>query len=276
LASLALEERATTDLRAALAGIHQRLSEVHLRQGNSDPAETAALKAVGFAEAYSVDHAEDSEAAINLAAAYYAHAERLAARGDFAHALSRIAEARSIQEKLRSDQPLNTRYLFALAFTLNAQGQYYQSANELPAAVRTFEQGRVIADELAAADARDRLGLLAQGVARRSLGWAQVVAGDRTTGIVWLREARRLVETVSREDPGNGFARDELAGIDYYLGKALLRSSSRHDLVEGCAALQRTLVAWESARAAGTLYAAASSSLPEVQTLTARCTPGVP
>jgi hypothetical protein len=103
-----------------------------------------------------------------------------------------------------------------------------------------------------------------------------VLAGDVTIGVDRLREARGLVETVSREDPGNGFARDELSGIDYYLGKALLRSASRGDQIEGCTALTRTLKAWNSEHAAGTLYAAALARLPEVETLSEQCSQRVP
>ena len=121
------------------------------------------------------------------------------------------------------------------------------------------------------ADPRDHYGRIATAVASRSLGWALVQSGDVPGGVARLRLARGAIEPVVREDPANGYARDEVPAIDYYLGQALLRSRPPALRAEGCQTLARCRVAWETADRAGRLQANTRDALAEVRGLLARC-----
>jgi eukaryotic-like serine/threonine-protein kinase len=265
-------ERATEDLRVRLAGIYQRLSEVQARQGKVEEADASAARAVSFGEAYVRDHASDVDGRINLAAAYYAHAERLGARNELRRALARLAEARAIQQALRTEQPLNTHHARSLAYTINAEGSYHDRLGEDREAVRSYEQGVALAEEMARADPRDQYAQIAVAIANRSLGAALVAVEGPAAGMPRLRSARSVIEEVIRGDPGNGFAREERLAIDYYLGSALLASKTAAAHAEGCQALVRTLAGWELAEAAGRLSSDAKAVLAGVREMVGGCT----
>ncbi len=269
--ALIVSGRTNEDLRGRLAGTYQRLSEVQAQRGARDAAEGSARRALELALAFSREKPLDPAGRINLAAAYYAHAQRLAARGRHREALLQAAEARSRQEALLEEQPLSMQHRFALVYTLNAEGTYHEALGEHRQAVRSYERQLALAGEMAGADARDRIGQLAVVVANRSLGSALVRVGDATNGLSRLRAARGALQSILKQDPELGFARSELAAVDYALGKALLARTKPEERSEGCAALERTLTAWRAGKASGRLDASEAATLPELEQLAARC-----
>ncbi len=130
--------------------------------------------------------------------------------------------------------------------------------------------------DLSRADPKDQFARLALVVSGRSLGYALFLAGRPREGIPHLRTARATAADVLREDPANGFAREELESIDFYLGKVLLSAAAPAQRAEGCGALRRTRDAWQAAEAAGRFDANAASDLEELRGLLGRCGTGAP
>jgi eukaryotic-like serine/threonine-protein kinase len=266
--------RGSSAARSRLAGAYQRLGEVQARQGRDGEATASVARAVALAEAHVKEHAADTPGRINLAAAYYAHAERLASTRDLVGALGRLAAARAILEALRQEDPLNTQHARLLGFTLNSEGTYHLQRGENASAIAAFERGVALAEEMARVDHRDHYARLAVGVANRSLGSTLAFSGDVPGGLRRLGTARATVADVVRDDPSNGFAREELQAIDYYVADARLKSSRAADRAEGCRGLSTIVDAWERLDTAGRLPADAKSALPGARTRVAACTRG--
>jgi non-specific serine/threonine protein kinase/serine/threonine-protein kinase len=271
LEPLVASGRGSHELRGRLAGVYQRLSEVQAYRGEAEGADAAARRAVELAEAHAKDHPTEVDGRINLAAAYFTHAARLRDRNEVRQALTRLAEARSLQQALRAEQPLNTQHARSLAFTLNSEGRYHDLLGEGKEAVRSYQEGVALAEEMMRADPKDAFARLAVGVANRSLGSELVAQGDVAGGVARLRTARVVIADVIRDDPGNGFAKEELSAIDYYVGLALLKSKAPASRAEGCQLLRRIMTVWEKAAAADRLPAEEKTALPEVQALVGRC-----
>jgi non-specific serine/threonine protein kinase/serine/threonine-protein kinase len=268
---LIASQRASDQTSGRLAMAYQRLGEAQARRGAALDAEIAAGKAVVHAEDSARRRPGDAEARARLAVAYYGHAERLSARKDYRAALEDVAKARSLQEALLVEQPLNTQVRRALGFTLHTEGACHQFLGEYREAVRAYEEGLASARQLVAADAADFFARLSLAVAERALGWGLALSGDRPRGLVHLHRARAAVEPAVRADPANGIARGERDAIDYYLGKALLGVDSVATRAEGCAALLRVRASWRTVRAQGHLDADETAGLAEVESLASGC-----
>jgi non-specific serine/threonine protein kinase/serine/threonine-protein kinase len=272
LEALIADGRASGDLRGRLAGVHQRLSELQLHSGRDDAAAASVARAIELAEAYVGDHPADTTGRINLAAAYYAHAERLATASDYGGALRRLDAARAILEDLRRQDPLNTQHARLLGFTLNSEGTYRMHRGEHALAVAAFERGVALSAEMARLDPRDHYARLAVAVSNRALGSALAGTGDVPRGLARLRAARKEFADVLRDDPANGFAREELLAAEYHLANALVGSTRASDRAEGCLILERTYVAWEQQEAAGRIPVDAKAALPDARArLDTRC-----
>jgi non-specific serine/threonine protein kinase/serine/threonine-protein kinase len=271
LEALIADGRASSDLRGRLAGVHQRLSELQLRSGRDDAAAVSVARAVELAEAYVKDHPAETTGRINLAAAYYAHAERLATASDCDGALRRLDAARAILEELRRLEPLNTQHARLLGFTLNSEGACRMHSGENARAIEAFERGRTLAEEMARADPRDGYARIAIGVANRALGAALVASGKGALGLARLHTAREVLGAAVRSDPSNGFAREELQAVDYYVAYALAGSSSPPERTRGCAALRAIRDVWERSRAEGHLTADAKATLRAADSRLAAC-----
>ena len=277
---------APIDLRE-LPDAYAKLAEVQVQLGRGDAAGPSLQKAIEYGEAFRRAHPDDAHAQLTLATAYYVDAENLRARGQYPQALARARQARAVQEALLQKDPLNQQLVRALLFSLNREALNLKLVGQRQDAISVYRHAVEIAEDVLRRDPRDRWAQLGVMVAYASLGRALAIGGEPgvddqgDTGgaipgaagvaIPWLSKAREIAARVVAEDPGMGFARNELAAIDSNIGQTLLAEGTATARREGCQAAGRAIETWKRMEADGPLAADSLDSLHEVEARTAEC-----
>jgi eukaryotic-like serine/threonine-protein kinase len=279
--------RAPGDVRDGLAYAYAKVAEVQVQLGRADAAGRSLQKAIEHGEAFSRDHPEDAHARLTLATAYYVDAENLRERAQYRQALARVRQARAVQEALLQQDPANQKVVRGLLFSLNREALNLNLVGQRQDAVSVYRHAVEIAEEMLRRDPRDRWGQLAVVVAYASLGRALAFGGEpgvvvqgETRGAIpgaagvalpWLRKARAIAARTVAEDPGLGYARNELAVIDSNIGQILLAEGTTAARREGCQAYDRAVEAWRRMEADGPLAADSLDGLHEGEARMAEC-----
>jgi non-specific serine/threonine protein kinase/serine/threonine-protein kinase len=279
--------RAPGDVRGALADAYAKIAEVQVQLGRGDAAGRSLQKAIDHGEAFSRDHPADAHAQMTLATSYYVDAESLRARGQYHEALARAHQARTVQEALLQKDPVNQQLVRGLLFSLNREALNLKLVGQRRDAILVYRHAVEIAEDMLRRDPRDRWAQLAVIVAYASLGRTLAFGGEPGVDIPgevrgaipgaagdalpWLRKAREIAARVVAEDPGMGFARNELAVIDSSIGQTLLAEGTAAARREGCQASSRALETWRRMATDGPLTADSLDDVHEVEARMAEC-----
>jgi len=277
--------KAPGDVRGALADAYARVAEVQVQLGRGEAAGRSLQKAIEHGEAFSRDHPEDPHAQMTLATSYYVDAENLRARAQYHEALARARQARAVQEALLQKDPANQQLVRGLLYSLNREALNLKLVGQRQDGILVYRHAVEIAEDMLRRDPRDRWAQLAVIVAYASLGRALAfgskpgvgvpgevaIPGAAGVALPWLRKAREIAARVVAEDPGLGFARNELAGIDSSIGQTLLAEGTAAARREGCQASGRALETWRRMAADGPLTADSVDDVHELEARMADC-----
>jgi len=286
-----LEVRAASsgpaDVRGGLADAYAKVAEVQVQLGRGDAAGQSLEKAIAYGEAYSRDHLEDAHARLTLATSYYVDAENLRTRAQYPQALARARQARTVQEALLEKDPVNQQLVRALLFSLNREALNLKLVGRRQDAILVYRHAVEIAEEMLRRDPRDRWAQIGVMVAYSSLGRTLAFGGEpgvevpgepfgpipgaAGVALPWLRKAREIAARVVAEDPGMGYARNELAVIDSNIAQTLLAQGTATARREGCEASARALEGWKRMEADGPLTADSLDGRHEVEGRMAEC-----
>jgi tetratricopeptide (TPR) repeat protein len=213
-----------TELRLALASIHQQIGNILAVTGHSAEAIEHSGNALQIYEALDASLPNDPKFQSALIVQTYQHANLLTGKRDIDGAAAGYRRAVELSGRLMTAHPSDTEAKIHLATSLDGLGGVLQDKGDTAGALENRRKGLVIREQLASSDPDNAHYRRQLAFSHHNVGLCLVKTGDLSPALQHFRRELSLFESLSAADPKDAQARRNRSLAHKQIGDVLMRA----------------------------------------------------